>query len=277
MSTNLSKKNNMKLFSHYQYQQLIVDGNKYLIGACKTDEFLHILLTDLTDFYEEKLSKEDSMKRIEELNPLLLDCDIDEILDDLLVNIPKYTTSCSLQYIELENQIEGGCFWFRVNLTKVNPQPFLDQYTENFYTCLSELYHRYNCLLDLVKKKDKEIDEYKTQGVKINKRSLVTDPFNEKFFETKLKNVETKQKMDIFLETMIFLNSIKKSNLNDPSQKNKSVHIESEVTVGVSNQPFTNKEIAVKRPPSSDMRCAVIPRIAKKAKQSKQNSFLQHI
>lgn len=67
MSTGDVTTNNKKkeLSSHFQYQQIMVDGNKYLLGIRKIDESRQILLTDLTDFYRETLTKEDSMKRVE--------------------------------------------------------------------------------------------------------------------------------------------------------------------------------------------------------------------
>lgn len=74
-----------------------------------------------------------------------------------------------MQCIKLEYQIEDGRFWFQIKLTKADPQEYLDQQTENLYKTLSELHYRYNYLLDLVKKKDREIDEYKSQGVSIIK------------------------------------------------------------------------------------------------------------
>ena len=96
-----------------------------------------------------------------------MDFNFEEIIDDVLLNIPKYTISATLDRIGLESKIEDGHFWFHISFTKCNPENFYDNFMGCLYFSFSELYHRYNCLLDIVKRKDEEISEYKTQGAEI--------------------------------------------------------------------------------------------------------------
>lgn len=104
------------------------------------------------------------------MNPVLIDPkfeDVEEIIDDLLANIPKYAVSSTIEKIQLENKIDDGRFRFEIDFKKCSPEYFKDTFMDNFYFAFSELQHRYNCLLDIIKKKDQEIAEYKAEGVEL--------------------------------------------------------------------------------------------------------------
>lgn len=46
------------LFSNYQYKELVINEQKYLIGVCKKDNGIwHVILTNLYDFLEETLDE----------------------------------------------------------------------------------------------------------------------------------------------------------------------------------------------------------------------------
>ena len=62
---------NCLLTDNFKYQELFIGENKYLIGVRKVNNLRQVLLTDLKEFYEENLSKEDIHKRCEVFITLL--------------------------------------------------------------------------------------------------------------------------------------------------------------------------------------------------------------
>lgn len=108
------------------------------------------------------------------MNPLLSDCKTDEkiekIIDDILINIPNYMVSVTLECIKLSKKIDGGNFLFEIKLEKTTADHFFNDFSKKIFFSISELHQRYNFLLNTLKKKDEEINEYKAQGVEILRR-----------------------------------------------------------------------------------------------------------
>lgn len=220
----------------------------------------------------------------------------------MLVNITKYVQNTStVDILQLEDKVEDGRFKFNINLTKCNSEHFQNDFFSRLYFSFGELLRRYNCLSDIVKKKDQEIAEYKAQGVQLLRRefsnlfavkillpsicnnflpiiicieSLVTEPFSEDLFHTKCKNTEAVDKINVFLDAMKFYNSIKTIHLDKECVKQESVIVRSESNSS-REQPQTN--FNTKRPASSNVRCAVPPKLEKKTKLSKQNPELKFL
>ncbi|XP_011505785.1 PREDICTED: uncharacterized protein LOC105368471 [Ceratosolen solmsi marchali] len=207
------------LTDYFKYQVIIISGNKYLIGVRKNKELREVLLTNLIDYYTENLLVDDIIKRCQDLNPVFSDTIFEDLVDDILVNISKYIVSSTKDNIELETKIENGRFLFRICLTKTNPEYFNSYFNEHFYSAFSELYHRYSYLLNIIKKKDAEIEEYKAQGINIIKKALVTELFNENLFYTELKNVKSSDKISTFLDIMNFYNAVRDLQFNNFNPK----------------------------------------------------------
>lgn len=53
------------LTDKFQYEEIIISENKYLIGVCNKNDVRQILVTNLVEFYEENLCKDDLVKRCE--------------------------------------------------------------------------------------------------------------------------------------------------------------------------------------------------------------------
>lgn len=96
----------------------------------------------------------------------------------------------------------------------------------------------------------------------------MTEPFHEKLFETKKRKTKPVEKMTVFLETADFLSSIDVAHAKEDLGKSECSVAGTETITRVSNALPENKKIAVKRPPSSIIRCATIPKVGKKIKQS---------
>lgn len=71
-------------------------------------------------------------------------------------------------------KIDDACFLFTINLMKTTSESFYNNFMKIMYASLFELHHRYNTLIDIVKKKDIELEEYKAQGKEILRSKFIT-------------------------------------------------------------------------------------------------------
>lgn len=105
--------------------------------------------------------------------------DVEETLNKILNDVPKYATEITFDEIKLENLIDGVAFKFIIKLTKGNERQFFNQIIKPLCLSSIELRRRNNILLDLIKKKDNEITEYKLSG-----GQLISSKCNEIFYFT---------------------------------------------------------------------------------------------
>ena len=75
--------------------------------------------------------------------------------------------NASVEHIKLRAEIDGGTMKFDVNLTKGTPQNFWEIVTKPLCISSMEISRQHKFLLDLVKRKDEEINEYKAEGAKL--------------------------------------------------------------------------------------------------------------
>ncbi|OAD55866.1 hypothetical protein WN48_04249, partial [Eufriesea mexicana] len=102
------------------------------------------------------------------LNPLLcveaLDYnDIFKIFD----NMSKCIVEASIEQIKLRIEIEGGSMKFAINFIKGTSQDFWEIITKPLCISSMEIIRQHKFLLDLMKKKDEEIGEYKAEGAEL--------------------------------------------------------------------------------------------------------------
>ena len=88
-------------------------------------------------------------------------------MEDMFKNIFECITFASTEIIKVETNLEGGIFYFSINLQKCFSKDFFEDETECIFASFFELHRRYNLLTDIVFKKDREITEYKAQDVKL--------------------------------------------------------------------------------------------------------------
>lgn len=98
---------------------------------------------------------------------MLITENFEEIIDDFLTNISNYMVTCTLECVKLKNKIDGGWIKFEINFKKTSSDHFYNDLVEVLFSSISELQHRYNYLINTIKKKDEEIAEYKAQGVEL--------------------------------------------------------------------------------------------------------------
>lgn len=84
----------------------------------------------------------------------------------------KYIVEASIEHIKLQAQIDGGLMKFYINLEKGTSQDFWEIITKPLYISSMEIIRQHKILLDLIKKKDEEIAEYKAEGAELIRSML---------------------------------------------------------------------------------------------------------
>lgn len=93
--------------------------------------------------------------------------DVKEFVGNLLKNIPKDVTTLSTKEIHVTTPLYGGMFKFHVHLSEGSPEQLWEEVTVKLCHSYTALEAKFKVLLDLVKKKDEEIAEYKADGAKL--------------------------------------------------------------------------------------------------------------
>lgn len=108
------------------------------------------------------------------LNPSLCieEIDVVRFVGQLLKNIESYAVQKSVERIELAKNLDGGIFKFSIDLEKGDPQKFWEEVTMPLCLMAGELRRRQSILLDLVRRKDEEIMEYKLNGAELTRSML---------------------------------------------------------------------------------------------------------
>lgn len=90
-----------------------------------------------------------------------------EVVANILNNISKYIVEASVEQIKLRAQVEGGSMKFAVYLSKGTNQDFWETITKPLCISSMEIIRQHKVLLDLIKRKDEEIAEYKAEGAEL--------------------------------------------------------------------------------------------------------------
>lgn len=103
------------------------------------------------------------------MNPLLsLEAfDWEQVVMDMLNDIPKHAIEASVHQIKLLKTKDFVKLKFSLDFIKGTPQQFWENVTMPLFLSSMELYRQHEILLDLVKRKDEEIAEYKAEGAEL--------------------------------------------------------------------------------------------------------------
>ncbi|XP_043273884.1 uncharacterized protein [Venturia canescens] len=99
--------------------------------------------------------------------------DIVRYIGQLLMDIEKRAVKKSVEHIEFAENLDGGIFKFSIDFEKGSSQQLWEEVTMPLCLLAGELQRRQTILLDLVRKKDEEITEYKLNGAKLTRRQKV--------------------------------------------------------------------------------------------------------
>ncbi|XP_015434026.1 PREDICTED: non-homologous end-joining factor 1-like [Dufourea novaeangliae] len=157
-----------------------------MISVAWKNDSIEVFLTNFIEIWMEILTTEIIMKRCKEMNPLLSDNALNykDIVMNILSNIPEHIDKVSVEQIKLRTKIEGGSLRFSLNLSKGTCQDFWEIITKPLCVSSMEMIRQQKILVDLIKKKDEEIAEYRAEGVELIRRNTMTEPFREEQLKT---------------------------------------------------------------------------------------------
>ncbi|OWF35318.1 non-homologous end-joining factor 1-like [Mizuhopecten yessoensis] len=205
MSTEIDWRRRWKPdLSSCPWQPIEVDGIKYLIKFRFTEDSYEILITDLVHFWYEELEDMALRKRIQKLNPSI-EASLTRILDQIRSSIecPERETTLSVGFksssdddqekimLKITSQLAGMPFAWNFIASVADGEMVSENLIIPLMGMVSELARRQKELVKVIENKDKEIDDYKTQGVKTSRKHIETKRFVETAFENEMLMAKT--------------------------------------------------------------------------------------
>ena len=198
----------------------------------KEDNFNYTCyLTDLVNVYIEDLDKEAFMKRFNDLNEDLEVENYEEVLTELGRILQLSTGYKKRAKMFADGICEVNVDWvsedipykWRFILRRGSSQQFNSQVFCQVFDCMYKLAQEKKTLLEVVRKKDLEIEDYETSGARLSRKSLKTGRFNE---AEALKDTDTindgpPDKVD-FVSHPEFTELLKRSNLTVKTTASKN-------------------------------------------------------
>ncbi|CAL1528364.1 unnamed protein product [Lymnaea stagnalis] len=191
MSTELQWRRRWKPNLHSSpWKQLNIDNaNKYLFKIKFDDNSYEFLITDMTMFWYESIGGEGLKKRFNKLNPCV-EASLRTILDQIHDNISnpgKETKLTSLRrddtfILNINSHLEGMPFSYTCEAELANNETGRDHLTIPLMAMVGELFRQQQELFKILVAKDKQIDDYKSQGAKVSRKWLETAPFDDVAF-----------------------------------------------------------------------------------------------
>ncbi|XP_076247147.1 uncharacterized protein LOC143187070 isoform X2 [Calliopsis andreniformis] len=174
-----------------------------------------------------------------------------EIVNNILNNISQHVDEASVEHIKLRVHLEGGSMKFALYLTKAPPEYFWEIITKPLCVSSMEIIRQNKILLDLVKRKDEEIAEYKAEGAELIRKNIETKTFNEDQLKVDIPIPNIAKCADAFQTMVNFYNAlnlcehreISTEPSSSTSTNNKAEQMEqSLVTLGDNYNSSTSKE-----------------------------------
>ncbi|KAK1118951.1 hypothetical protein K0M31_013722 [Melipona bicolor] len=128
----------------------------------------------------------------------------------------------SVEHIKLRAEVDGGIMKFDVNLTKGTSQDFWEIITKPLCISSMEISRQHKFLLDLVKKKDEEISEYKAEGAELIRKNIETKRFKEEQLKITILDPNIIDCINIFQSAMNFYNVFNLYEYNKISEESTS-------------------------------------------------------
>ncbi|XP_068977857.1 non-homologous end-joining factor 1-like isoform X2 [Bombus flavifrons] len=193
-SITLSIKTNSMISDEYKqhntWNNIKINNDIYMVSITQKDDIIKVFLTNLIEIWIDTLTKEIILDRCRKLNRLLNieALDYNDIILNILNDMSKYIINATVEHIELQVQVERCLMKFELNLTKGTSEDFWDFVTKPLCISSMEIIHQHKFLLDLMRRKDEEIAEYKAEGAKLIRKNIETKPFKEEQFEITISN-----------------------------------------------------------------------------------------
>lgn len=179
------------------WQPVEIGGDRYLIKFRFTQDSYEILITDLVHFWYEEIEDIALRKRIQKLNPSI-EASLTRILDQIRSSIefPERETTLSVGFkpdgneeklmLKINSQLAGMPFLWNFVGRVADEEMASENLIVPLLGMVSELSRRQGELVKIISNKDKEIDDYKSQGVKTSRKHMETKGFVETAFENEM-------------------------------------------------------------------------------------------
>ncbi|KOC63012.1 hypothetical protein WH47_02461 [Habropoda laboriosa] len=144
------------------------------------------------------------------LNPLLNVKAINyyEIVLDILNNISVHIVEASTEQIKLKVPLEGGSMKFTLNLSIGKSKDFWEIVTKPLCISSMEIIRQHEFLIDLIKKKDEEIAEYKAEGAELIRKNIETKTFTEEQLKINIPSPNVLDYTNAFQRMIDFYNKL---------------------------------------------------------------------
>lgn len=226
------------------WNSIKINNDTYMISIIYKNDTIKIFLTNLIEIWIETLTKEIILDRCRKLNPLLNveAIDYNDIILNILTNMSEYIVEASIEHIKLRAQLNGGSIKFSVNLEKGTSQDFWEIITKPLYISSMEIIRQHQFLLDLIKKKDEEIAEYKAEGAELIRKNIETKFFTEEQFKIDIPTPNITDYTNTFQRMMNFYNelnfydiTVKESTSNDHNKIQQTEILKQNLTNSIQN------------------------------------------
>ncbi|CAD1471766.1 unnamed protein product, partial [Heterotrigona itama] len=204
----------------HTWNNIKINNDSYMVSITQKDDTIKVFLTNLIEIWMDTLTKEIILDRCRKLNPLLNIEDLNyyDVVLNILNNMSRNMINASVEHIKLRAEIDGGMMKFDVNLTKGTSQDFWEIITKPLCMSTMEISRQHKFLLDLVKKKDEEISEYKAEGAELIRKNIETKRFEEEQLKITILDPNIIDYTNIFQSAMNFYNEF---NLYECSKTSK--------------------------------------------------------
>ncbi|KAJ8307009.1 hypothetical protein KUTeg_015093 [Tegillarca granosa] len=171
------------------WQPITIDGESYLIKTKFTQDSYEILVTDLTNFWYEELDEKNLKKRVQKLNPSI-EASVSRILDQIrncLESPDNAETNLSIGFkaetdteedkmmLKLNSQLAGMPFTWHFIGKPAEKEMTSQHLIIPLMAMVGELMRRQGELVKVLETKDREIEDYKSQGVKTSRNNENND------------------------------------------------------------------------------------------------------
>ena len=203
------------------WNDIKIGDDFYMISVTRRDDVVEVFLTNLTEIWMETLTTEIILDKCRKLNPLLNVAAINciEIVGNILSNISQHIVEASVEEIKLHARLEGGLMKFSLNLTKGTCRHFGEIIMKPLCISSMEIIRQNEILLDLIKRKDEEIAEYKAEGAELIRKNIETETFKEEQLKTDIPVPNAAECARAFQGMVNFYNALNLRERSEPSTK----------------------------------------------------------
>lgn len=177
---------------------LSIDEYRFVVKHFVSPNAHEMLISDLASMWHEQLLVEDVMLRNSELNP-----DIETSKKIILNHIEQLITRedcrkmmtvqcCNENELKIKSQssLSTLTFNWEFHLTSVSRSMFAEHLTKPFFGIVAEMSRKHELMVQILKNKDAQIEDYKAEGIVLQRRYRYDQPFDELQFMSNRFNSE---------------------------------------------------------------------------------------